>query len=188
DRETAELIDLQNKELGGEKTDFTFYQGMSPLHQALAPNTFGTSYTIDVYLDREHPDSEGVLVAHGGSGGGYTLYINENNKLAYEYNYLGFERFKINPDLLVPTGKSKVTYKFTKKGDYTGTGQLFLNDELIGEAEISKTVPASFGLEFFDVGQDTQSPVSEAYKPTYTFNDSIEKVTVHIEPEDESGK
>ena len=194
DRESYELIAAKNEAVGGEKTDFTFYQGMSPLHQDLAPNTFGTSYTIDVYLDRKHPDSEGVLVAQGGTGGGYTLYINENNKLAYEYSYLGFERFKINPDILVPTGKSKVTYKFTQTGIddnreyYIGNGQLFLDDEPISEQVEIHTVPASFGVEFFDIGQDSQAPVSEAYKPTYTFNDSIEKVTVHIQSDEQPGK
>ena len=52
--------------------------------------------------------------------------------------------------------------------------------------EIPKTVPSSFGVEFFDVGQDSQSPVSEAYKPPFTFNDTIEKVTVKIETDESS--
>lgn len=188
DRESFELISAKNEALGGEKTDFTFYQGMSPLHQDLAPNTFGTSYTIDVYLDRKQADSSGVLVAQGGTGGGYTLYIDEDNKLVYEYSYLGFERYTINTDTRVPMGKSKITYKFTNidptsyEGYFTGTGEIFLDDTSISTMDIPKTVPSSFGVEFFDVGQDSQSPVSETYKPPFTFNDTIEKVTVKIEP------
>ena len=62
---------------------------------------------------------------------------------------------------------------------------MFLNDEPISEQVEIHTVPASFGIEFFDIGQDSQAPVSEAYKPTYTFNDSIEKVTVHIQSDEQ---
>lgn len=187
DRESYELIAAKNEALGGEESDFTFYQGMSPLHQDLAPNTFGHSYEINVYLNRKDADSNGVLVAQGGTGGGYTLYVNNDNKLAYEYSYLGFERYSINTDTTVPTGKSTVTYKFTQTGVnqddgyYIGTGELYLNDELIGTKEDIHTVPTSFGVEFFDIGQDSQSPVSESYKPPFTFNDTIDKVTVHIE-------
>lgn len=189
DRESYELIADKNEALGGEKTDFTFYQGMSPLHQDLAPNTFGTSYTIDVYVDRKNADSEGVLVAQGGTAGGYTLYL-KDNKLVYEYNSLGLERFNIYTDTPFPLGQSTVTYKFTNTGSnqdggyYYGTGELYINDDLVGTASIDETVPSTFGVEFFDVGQDSQSPVSETYKPPFKFNDLIDKVTVHIETDE----
>ncbi len=230
DRESYELIAAKNEALGEGASEFTFYQGMSPLHQDLAPNTFDNSYTIDVYLDRDNADSEGVLVAQGGTGGGYTLYI-KDNKLMYEYNYLGFDRYTIDTNATVPVGKSQITYKFSKftqvvldhiqehmtldqflsmipdintgellgeNGDVdpdlvkmmlkrvgAGLGQVFIDNKLVAEQIIPKTVPTSFGIEFFDVGQDSQSPVSLTYKPPFTFNDFIDKVTVKIGLTDE---
>ena len=59
-----------------------------------------------------------------------------------------------------------------------GKGTLFINGEKVGEGRIEKTAPARFGIGTFGVGKDTGSPVSNAYKPPFSFNGDIAKVDI----------
>ena len=59
-----------------------------------------------------------------------------------------------------------------------GKGTLFINGKKVGEGRIEKTAPARFGIDTFGVGKDTGSPVSNAYKPPFSFNGDIAKVDI----------
>ena len=68
----------------------------------------------------------------------------------------------------------------------------YINNEKVGEGEIPQTVRFTYALdETFDIGRDTGSPVTNAYKTGTAFTGTIKKVVIdlagerHIDPETE---
>ena len=62
-----------------------------------------------------------------------------------------------------------------------GTMTLYVNDKKVGEGRMEETQGITLGLGgTLDVGEDTGSPVDDAYTPPFAFNGKIEKVTVDL--------
>ena len=103
-----------------------------------------------------------------GISGGWSLYI-KDRRLVFCYNYL-HKRTYIRSTKEVTIGeKVKLRYEFEKTGQEKygagGIGQLYINDEKVGEGQIPQTARFRFTLdESFDIGRDSASPVSEEYK------------------------
>jgi hypothetical protein len=122
-----------------------------------------------------------VLVCYGGNMGGYTLYVMDNH-LVYEYNKLGTV-YKIVSSIDVPVGKSILKFEFRGTGPLKGIGTLFVDGKAAGQAEIT-TVPVGLSFEGFDVGRDTLTPVSPAYrdKGEFAFSGDFQAVTFTMLP------
>lgn len=167
-----------------KRTKFTYYAGAVRLAETAAANTKNRSHTIEADISLPENGGEGVLVAIGGSSGGYSLYV-QDGKLVYHFNWFDETRTVINSSEPVPTGKSTVRFDFTYDGGSGelgkgGTCTLFINGRIVGEARIEKTVPGRFGIDTFGVGMDTGSPVSNTYKPPFAFTGTIEEVRVEL--------
>src|SRR6476660_9160070 len=76
------------------RTDFAYYPGAAFIPEPSAVNTKNTSHTITATIEVPQGGADGVLVAEGGVGGGFTLYI-KDGKPVYEYNYMAHERYKV---------------------------------------------------------------------------------------------
>ena len=81
---------------GAPKRAFTLYAGATVPSMA-APNAANRSHRITAHVARDDTRQEGVLVAQGGRHGGYTLYV-KDNRLVYEYNFLGISSCVIRSD------------------------------------------------------------------------------------------
>ena len=57
---------------------------------------------------------------------------------------------------------------------------LYLDGKEVARQRIGHTVPGRFGIDTFDVGCDTGSPVSKAYAPPFSFTGVIKQVDIHI--------
>jgi arylsulfatase A-like enzyme len=164
------------------RNHFDLYQGMTRLSEGIAPNMKNKSHSITADLVIPDKGAEGVILALGGTTGGYTLYI-KDGKLTYDYNWFDLDRTSITSSTSVPTGKVKVRFDFDYDGGGAGkggTGKLFINGRQVGQGRIEKTVPGRFGVDSQDVGMDLQAPVSNAYKPPFAFTGSIEKVSIDL--------
>jgi hypothetical protein len=77
---------------------------------------------------------------------------------AYDYNFLGLERFTVAASEPLAPGKSSIRFEFDYDGGGPGkggTGTLFVNDRKVGEGRIDRTQPAIFSAdETADVGID----------------------------------
>jgi len=113
---------------------------------------------------------------------GYTLYI-RNSYLVYEYNFPGLGVYNIVSNEEVPGGKSTLKFDFTRIGPFEGTGCLYINDSLVGETPMPRTVIAELSFEGFDVGRDRITPVSKSYREDgdFPFTDTIEYVSYILE-------
>lgn len=183
DRGTGRLISPKPTPSDPKRKHFTFYTGATRLAETASPNAKNKSHTITAEIEMPAKGGNGVIVASGGSSAGYTLFI-DKGKLVYHYNYFDDTRYVITSKEAVPAGKSTVKFEFSYDGGGAGkggTGKLFINNKLVGEGRIDKTVAARFGIDTFGIGEDTGSPVSNTYKPPFKFTGIIDKVTIDLE-------
>ena len=85
--------------------------------------------------------AEGVIIAQGGSIGGWSLYLKEGRP-RYCYNLLGVQRFYVGADTEVPEGTHQVRMEFDYAGPGMGKGgtaTLYLDGVKVGEGEIGAT-------------------------------------------------
>jgi arylsulfatase A-like enzyme len=165
------------------RTDFAYFPGAAFIPEPSAVDTKNTSFTINATVDVPQGGADGVLVAEGGSAGGYTLYI-KGGKPVYEYNYFAHERYTVTGAEALSPGPAVIRMDFKYDGGIGkgGTATLFVNDKRVGEGRIDKTCPGRFGAESFDVGMDNGSPVSEHYQSPFAYAGVIKKVQITVRP------
>ena len=151
-----------------------------------SPNVKNKSHTITVDVEVPMEGADGALVAAGGTVGGYALFV-KDGKPSYEYNYFTVERFKIaGKDRLTP-GKHTIQFEFKYDGGGVGkggTGTLFVDGKEVAKGRIEKTILGRFSAdETFDTGEDTGSPVSDAYKAPFRFGGTIKEIKIDLAPE-----
>jgi arylsulfatase A-like enzyme len=169
-----------NPSLAARVREFRFFAGMSPLPEALAPNTFGRSYNVTAFLDRSGGPAEGVVAAQGGMLGGWTLYV-QAGKPRFVYHSPAGTIHAIAGATELPAGRTQLRYRFTATRNHRGKAELFVDARKVGEVIIEQPAVVTFGSEPFDVGRDSQSPVSPDYRPPFAYTGVIERVEVSIE-------
>jgi arylsulfatase len=187
DRTAIEIITSPRPQPAEPRDRYVYYPHMADVPESVAVNIRRRSYTIAAGVTVERGDAEGVLFAHGGVGGGHSLYVRDG-KLQYTYNWLGEKVQTVTSDREVPTGKHILTAEFQKTGDdeqtnsATGTLTLYVDSEPVGKAEIM-TQPGMFALtgDGLCVGRDSGSPVSPDYTAPFPFTGgTIDRVAVDV--------
>jgi arylsulfatase A-like enzyme len=166
------------------RTLFTYYPGAIRIPEPSAANTKNASHSIMATIGVPQGGADGVLVAEGGTAGGYTLYV-KDGKPVYEYNYFAHERYRVASPEKLAAGPAVIRVDFKYDGGgfgKGGTATLFVNDRKVAEGRIDKTCPSRFGAESFDVGMDAGSPVSEEYRSPFAYTGTIKKVHIRIMP------
>ena len=124
-------------------------------------------------------NSQGVIVAQGGNMAGWSLYLDNQSRPVYFYNWFGHEHYVATGTPLAP-GEHIIVAEFAYDGGLGGGGNLalFADGVHVGHARIEKTVPIVFSIsgETFDIGIDTGSPVGP-YHHGYEFSGKISTVT-----------
>ncbi len=135
------------------------------------------AHTIETTIDLKG-DEEGVIVACGAMTGGYTMYI-KDSMVHYDYNYFDGVYWKMSAPL--PKGKTDIKFNFIKTGNFEGKGEMYVNGKMLAEVDMPKMHIATFSLsETFDIGEDTGTPVSDAYKDHFYFKGDLKKVTITL--------
>ena len=164
------------------RTHFTYFQGACRIPENSAANIKNKSHVITAYLDKP---GDGVLVAAGGTVGGYTLFV-KDGKPTYEYNWFGMARYRVASSENLPEGKSTVRVEFKYDGGGLAKGgkvTLFVNDKKVGEGRVDKTIFGRFSAdETFDTGLDAGSPVSDLYQSPFKFTGTLNKIDINIAP------
>ena len=168
------------------KTSFTYVAGTTRVPEGSAPPIYKRSHRIAADVDTADGKAQGVIIAEGGSGAGYTLYI-KDQRLVYEYNFFGKNRYKVTSDQTVPAGKANVALEYVQQpgGDLTtgGTVRLFINGQPAGEGSIDNVAPTRFSAtETLDIGMDLGSAVADTYADSlpFAYTGKIGKVTVDL--------
>jgi arylsulfatase A-like enzyme len=187
DRSALEIISTPRPQPTEPRDRYIYYPHTADVPESVAVNVRRRSYTIAAGATLDSAEAEGVLFAHGGVGGGHSLYL-QAGKLHYVYNWLGERIQKISSDADVEPGKHLFTAEFQKTGDEEGTGSamgtltLYIDETEVGSAEIV-TQPGFFALtgDGLSVGRDSASPVSGDYTAPFPFTGGeIDRVAVDV--------
>ena len=169
---------------------YVFYPGLSVVPIGSTPMVFNRPHSITAEVEIPDGGAEGVILAQGGTAGGYVLLV-KDGKLQYIHNYIGLKELKVASNGNVPTGRATLRYEFEPTGEpdlRTGKGapgraELYVDDKLVGAEEFSVTVPILFGIEGLSCGYDFGEAVSHAYHSPFPFTGTIHKVIVDLSGE-----
>ncbi len=182
DRAALELLNAPRPLPSEPRDRYTYYPDTSAIPEAVAVNLRGRSYSIAARVDIQSPEARGVLFAHGGRFGGHSLFINNNQKLCYVYNWLGEKEQKLVAEMAIPQGECTLGIRFRLEGregpSPKGVAALYINNNKAAEATII-TQPGKFGLgEGLTIGRDVGQPVASDYQTPFAFKGGIIKQVI----------
>jgi arylsulfatase len=129
--------------------------------------------------------AEGVVTCAGAFSAGWTLYV-KDGKPNFRYQLFELADVEIPGTVPVPEGEVELKTKFTPDGGKEGGGtlELFVNGKPAGKGTLSRSIPRH-GLEPFETGRDSITPVGPAYKDQapFEFTGKIERVMFELSEE-----
>jgi arylsulfatase len=187
DRSALEIISTPRPQPSEPRDRYVYYPHTADIPESVSVNIRRRSYTIAAGVTLDSAAAEGVLFAHGGVGGGHSLFV-QGGRLHYVYNWLGERVQKVSSDAELEPGKHVFSAAFDKTGDEepsmsaVGTLTLYVDDGEVGSAEIV-TQPGMFSLvgDGLCVGRDSASPVSPDYAAPFPFSGgTIDRVIIDV--------
>lgn len=182
DSRFSERMDPRMRVSGEPKTKWTYFGNKVWLPEPIGPTLFPRGHTMTAELEIPKGGAEGVVTCVGAFSAGWSLYIKDGKPV---FRYTGFEVSDITivGTVAIPEGKVTLKTQFTPEGTKEGSGllKLFVNGKPAGEGRITRTF-FRHGLEPFEIGRDSITPVDPAYKEkgTFEFTGKIEKVTFEL--------
>ncbi|HWH42172.1 MAG TPA: arylsulfatase [Usitatibacter sp.] len=167
------------------RSSIVLAEGMSGMMEGVFPNVKNRSKVITAEIEVPADGGNGTLIAQGGRFGGWSLYV-KGGVPAYDYNFLGLQRFSVASAKKLSPGKHTVVFDFAYDGGGPakgGNGTLLVDGEKVGEGRIGVTEAGLFSAdETADVGIDLGTPVVEAIgaEAKSRFTGRIPKLTVEV--------
>jgi len=175
----------------------TLHRGMTHLMENTVLNVKNRSHSITAELTIPEGGAEGVVLAQGGRFAGWALHV-KDGRPRYTYNWFDSAYFTVTGEAALPSGEVNLRYHFDFDGGQPGsggTGRIYVNDQLVAEGRIDKTVPFVFSAdETMDIGGDSAMPVTDDYaegeKNHFTGDIAWVRIDLedddvsHLEPED----
>ncbi|RGP54431.1 arylsulfatase [Pseudomonas abyssi] len=187
DRFSERAVNPQRPSFTQGRTRFSYAPGTTRIPEGNAPPVYQRSHVITAEIDVPEGGGEGVVIATGGSSGGYSLYL-EQGVPVYEYNFFGQQRYRLAGDKALAPGRHTLTLEYQQQplqepGVLGGSAVLSVDGSKVAEGEVSKVVPSRFSAtETMDIGMDLGSTVSKAYQEhaPFAYNGTIEQVEVEL--------
>jgi len=186
-RGTARFAELR-PQLAPDRSTYTYYPHTQGIPTNVAPTVLNRSHAIVADVDIPEGGAEGMLVVHGGTDGGYGLYI-KNSKLVWVHNYVARDYPTVVSTEDVPVGKHELRFEFEVTGppDFaTGKGapgraQLYFDGRLVGSEDVAVTTPLSLGLTSpLTVGEAPGAPVCPDVVSPCTFTGTVHSVKFDV--------
>jgi arylsulfatase A-like enzyme len=181
-------IERANPELAGRPTLIKdnrqlLFSGMGRLSENSVVNIKNKSHAVTAEIVVPDGRAHGVIVAQGGSIGGWSLYA-KDGKPRYCYNLLGIQRFYVEADREIPSGTHQVRVEFAYDGGGLGKGgnvTLFVDGEKAGEGRVEATAAMVFSADdTCDVGMEGGALVAEDYPEPNTFSGDVNWVEIAL--------
>jgi hypothetical protein len=177
----------ERPQVARDRSLYVFYPRTSVVSNKIAPRILNRPHSITATVALQN-GAEGVLVAQGGSSGGYSLYV-KDHRLHYAYNFLGVQEFHMATDASVGDGRHELRFEFQPTGAPDiehGKGtpahvQLYIDGQLAAESDLPVTIPLDIGItEGLSCGRDEGSAVTADYRAPFPFTGDLEKVVVDV--------
>ena len=168
-----------------------YYPDSASAPPTVAVNVLNRTHSITAQVEIPTGGAEGVLLSHGSSSGGYTLFL-QHNPPHYVHNYVGVEELYVGSTDDVPEGSVELRFEFEPAGPpdiprgrgTPGRARLFINRMLVGQADFPPTIPLGISLgEGLMCGRDSGASVTSRYRAPFPFTGTIHSVTVDVSGE-----
>jgi len=176
----------------GKSNKIVLYPGVEQFMTYSGPQFQAQSFSVTAEVDLKNKKEQGVLFADGDEFDGLSLYI-KDGKFQVAHNTGSIVRY-LQSDKPLPSGKVKLTFelnyiappktkevKGAPKVDLpAGTEAIYINGVKAGERNIlaSEAKYIANYKDGLDVGQDTNSPVTEHYQSPFKFTGALERVII----------
>ncbi len=184
DGRMAERMDPKLRNTSAPPTSWTYFGKNILLPEAVGPQLFPRANTITAKVEVPKGGAEGVITCAGSFSAGWSLYV-MNGKPHFRYTAFEIADVTIPTNVKLKEGEAEIRTEFTPDGSAEGAGTLkiFVNGEQAGEGKLERSF-FRHGLEPFEVGRDSNTPVSPDYakKGAFPFNGKIKKVSFQVQP------
>ncbi|MCU0790109.1 MAG: sulfatase-like hydrolase/transferase, partial [Nitratireductor sp.] len=175
-------INLRPNPLAGRKS-FTYGPGVTGISESTVLNTHMVPFTVSAEIVVGENGPDGVLAAMGGIISGWSLYV-KDGKPTFHYNFFNVDHTNIRSEEALSPGPNTISVEFRPEEPGPGKAAgvtLFVNGREAAKGRVERTVAFRYGVEPFDVGMDTVSPVSSEYKSPFPFQGRVEAVTIKLD-------
>jgi arylsulfatase len=159
------------------------FGGMGRLSEHSVIDIKNKPHAVTAEVEVPEVGAEGVIIAQGGSIGGWSLYL-KDGKPRYCYNLLGIQRFYVDSDRKVPEGTHQVRMEFDYAGPGLGKGgtvRLYLDGVEIGSGQVDATAAAIFSADdTCDVGVEHGAFVADDYPVPNAFTGEVNWVEIDL--------
>jgi arylsulfatase len=178
----SERMDPKLRMAGAPRTSWTYYGNQVSLPEPIGPQLFPRPFTITAEVDVPRGGAEGVVACAGAFSAGWSLYV-KDGKPAFRYTFFDIADVTIPGTVAVPEGKATVAATFAPDGSKGGGGtlRLLVNGQPAGEGVLTRSA-FRHGLEPFEVGRDSITPVAPEYRGlgAFPFTGRIAKVAFEV--------
>ena len=144
-------------------------------------NLKNCSFRITAEIDVPTSGCEGVIAAQGGNMAGWSIYVGDDGKPRYHYNWFGHEHSVAVSSRSLQPGRHVITLDHAYDGGFGAGGDsvLGIDGDPVGYVRIDRSVPVVFSIsgETFDIGLDSGAAVGD-YPHIYRFTGDIIGVTL----------
>jgi arylsulfatase A-like enzyme len=159
------------------------FGGMGRLSENSVVNIKNKSHAVTAEIVVAERGVQGVIIAQGGGIGGWSLYV-KDGKPRYCYNLLGIQRFYVEGDREIPSGRHQVRMEFAYEGGGPGKGgtvALLVDGEVVGKGTIPATAAVIFSADdTCDVGKEGGALVAEDYPVPNDFTGEVNWVEIDV--------
>jgi arylsulfatase len=166
-------------------TSQLLFGGMGRLSENSVINVKNRTHSVTAEIDVPDSGAGGVIVAQGGSIGGWSLYA-KDGRLKYCYNLLGIQHFYVEGEGALPAGRQQVRMEFAYDGGGLGKGgtvTLYVDGAEVGSGRVDATAAMIFSADdTCDVGQEGGAVVSPDYAPgSNSFTGTVHWVQIDVD-------
>ncbi|HZT66831.1 MAG TPA: arylsulfatase [Acidimicrobiales bacterium] len=137
---------------------YQYGPGIGSLPEIVAPNLRNRPWRMQAELLVGPAGADGVIAAHGGSGGGYAIYVRDG-RLVFTYNFLGTTVTTVTAEVALPPGEVTARIEFVPTGPFQGDLDLYYGDVPVGQGHLPRTTLFTYGMQGFTVGYQRGSGV-----------------------------
>jgi arylsulfatase len=158
---------------------YVYWPGTGMVSEAAAVNVRSRDHTITAFVDGP---GEGVLMSQGSLLGGWTLFV-RNGTLTYMHNLSKWRAYRVDAPITLGPGPHRVGFRFTRTNEYGGgTGELLLDDTVVGRGEIKRFTPTRFSLTGVGLwcGRGGNLAVCDDYSGPFPWTGVLARVEVTV--------
>jgi arylsulfatase len=187
DGSAVQRLMTERPQIAEARTSYTYWPGTQTVPFFAGPRVLNRPHAITADVDIPPGGAEGVLLCQGSGVGGWSFYL-KDGKLHYVHNYVRRALYQVSsPDSVAP-GRHQLRFEFepTGKPDISqgkgapGRAQLYIDSQLVGQAEFPVTTPIAFNPGGLTCGANPGSPVTPDYLSPFRFTGTLHAVTVDL--------